>query len=207
MANYLYEDDLPASVTFQGDAIAVDTETKGLNIYQRDRLCVVQLSDGKGDAHLVHFPDANFSYATNLKKVLADNSVQKIMHFARFDIAAIKIFLGVDIDNVYCTKIASKLARTYTDRHGLKDICRELLGVEISKQQQCSDWAGSLNKKQIEYAASDVLYLHELRDILQARLEDEGRAHLAKKCFDFLPTRVELDIRGWEQSDIFHHAS
>ncbi len=207
MANYLYEDDLPDSVTFAGDSIAIDTETKGLNIYKRDRLCVVQLSDGRGDAHLVQFPDANFSYAKNLRKVLSDNSVEKIFHFARFDVAAIKIFLDVDISNIFCTKIASKLARTYTDRHGLKEICRELLGVEISKQQQCSDWSSSLDKKQIEYAANDVLFLHGLKDILKERLEDEGRMHLAQKCFEFLPTRVELDIRGWDESDIFHHAS
>lgn len=206
MTNHVHEDDLPENVTFSEKSIAIDTETKGLNIYKRDRLCVVQLSDGHGDAHLVQFPDGNFSYAKNLRKLLADDSVQKIFHFARFDMAAIKIFLGVDVNNVFCTKIASKLARTYTDKHGLKYLCKELLGVEISKQQQCSDWAGGLNKKQIEYAANDVLFLHEIKTILEERLEDEGRLHLAQKCFEFLPTRVELDIRGWDEADIFHHA-
>lgn len=206
MANYLYQDDLPAHVEFKGNSIGIDTETKGLNIYQRDRLCVVQLSEGNGDAHLVQFTEAKFDQAKNLIKVLEDNSVNKIFHFARFDVAAIKIFMGIDITNIFCTKIASKLCRTYTDRHGLKDLCKDLLNVDISKQQQCSDWAGTLNKKQVEYAANDVLYLCELKMMLEKMLEEEGRTELAQKCFDFIPTRVELDIKGWENSDIFHHA-
>jgi len=206
MVNHLYLDDLPASVKFDGD-IAVDTETKGLNIYNRDRLCVVQISDGKGDAHLVQFQDGDYSMATNLRKVLADDSRQKIFHFARFDIAALKIYLGIDMKNVFCTKISSKLVRTYTDRHGLKELCREICQVDLSKQQQCSDWSGKLNKKQIAYAASDVLYLNEIREHLIDRLNEENRMEIAQSCFDFLPTRVRLDIMGWENHDIFDHKS
>jgi len=195
--------DLPDGISF-GDAIAIDTETQGLNL-QRDRLCVVQLSAGDGTAHLVHFPEADYA-APNLKKVLSANGVTKIFHYARFDIAAIQKYLGILCQPVFCTKIASKLTRTYTDRHGLKDLCRELLGVELSKEQQSSDWAApELSGAQQAYAANDVLYLHELRAILAARLEREGRTALAGACFAFLPARAGLDLTGWEELDIFSH--
>lgn len=203
---FIHKGDLPANVTFDGD-IAVDTETRGLNIMQRDRLCVVQISDGGGTAHLVQLFPEDYAQAENLKALLADEARVKLFHYARFDIAAIKQYLGVDVAPVYCTKIASKLCRTYSDRHGLKEICRELLEVDISKQQQSSNWgAQELSQAQVQYAASDVLYLHALRGKLDAMLEDEGRRALAQRCFDFLPTRVELDMRGWEEVDIFSHS-
>lgn len=202
----LYQNDLPDNLNIEGD-LAIDTETKGLNIYQRDRLCVVQISNGDGKAHLVQFKDREYDRAVNLKKLLSDNSTQKIFHFARFDVAAIKIFLGVDIQNIFCTKIASKLARTYTDKHGLKDLVKEYVNKEISKQQQTSDWSSTLNQKQLEYAASDVLYLHKLREGLIEALEGENRVQLANNIFKFIPTRVELDIAGWPEHDIFSHAS
>ena len=177
----------------------------GLN-NQRDRLCVVQFSNGDGDAHLVHFQPGQYD-APNLKKLLADNSYTKLFHFARFDVAILRAYLGVLVQPVYCTKIASKLARTYTDRHGYKEICRELLGQDISKQQQSSDWgAEELTPEQQDYAASDVLHLHKLRDKLDAMLEREGRMELAKASFNFLPARAMLDLSGWNDVDIFAHS-
>jgi ribonuclease D len=185
--------------------IAVDTEAMGLN-NKRDRLCVVQLSDGNGDAHLVKFDSGAYS-APNLVKLLTDAGRVKIFHFARFDLAIMREYLGVRLTNIYCTRTASRLARTYTDKHGYKDICKELLGVDISKQQQSSDWgAGTLSQEQIDYAASDVLHLHKLRAKLDEMLKREGRDELAKACFDFLPHRAELDLAGWEHDDIFAHS-
>ncbi|MCB2048921.1 MAG: ribonuclease D [Novosphingobium sp.] len=206
MAVYLHEEDLPEGVLAPGP-VAVDTETMGL-ITPRDRLCLVQISDGKGDEHLVRFAAGSTFDAPNLKAVLADPSREKLYHFARFDLAAIEHYLGVVAAPVFCTKIASKLVRTYTDRHGLKDLVRELLGKEISKQQQSSDWGASeLNEAQREYAASDVRYLHAMRDILAVRLQREGRTDLAQACFDFLPARARLDLEGWPEHDIFSHMS
>ena len=203
MTIHVHRGDLPDGISF-GTSVAVDSETLGLNPL-RDRLCVVQLSAGDGDAHLVQIPKENID-APNLSALMADASVTKIFHFARFDIAAIKQYLNVDTTPVYCTKIVSKLTRTYTDRHGLKDLCRELLGVDVSKQQQSSDWAAEeLSKEQKAYAASDVLHLHALKDILDQRLVRENRVHLAEAAFNFLPTRAELDLSGWDEQDIFHH--
>lgn len=204
MTVFLHHQDLPDDVSFEG-AIAVDSETLGLNPL-RDRLCVVQLSDGKGDAHLVKFDGSDYS-APRLKTLLADPSHLKIFHFARFDIAVFRHWLGVETTPIYCTKIASKLARTYTDRHGLKDVTRELAGVELSKQQQSSDWgAAELSDAQKDYAASDVLYLHKVKAALDGMLAREGRAALAQACFDFLPTRAALDLGGWSETDIFAHS-
>jgi len=204
MAVHLHEEDLPAGVLAPGD-VAVDTETMGL-ITARDRLCVVQISDGHGDEHLVRFGVGSRYDAPNLKAVLADPSRVKLFHYARFDLAAIRYYLGVDATPVFCTKIASKLVRTYTDRHGLKDLVRDLLGKEISKQQQSSDWGGAvLSDPQQEYAASDVRYLHAMRDVLTERLAREKRTAIAQACFDFLPTRAALDIAGWADHDIFSH--
>lgn len=204
MAVHLHEEDLPGDV-FAPGPIAVDTETMGL-ITPRDRLCVVQLSDGRGDEHLVRFKPGSDYAAPNLKAVLADPARIKLFHFARFDLAAIEHYLGVTATPVFCTKIASKLVRTYTDRHGLKDLVRELLGKELSKQQQSSDWGGPvLNEAQLEYAASDVRYLHGMHAILVERLEREGRTALAQACFDFLPHRARLDLAGWPDKDIFSH--
>ncbi len=198
----LYKGDLPPG-RFAAKSIAVDTETLGLNPH-RDRLCLVQLSDGDGTAALVQVDREG--KAPELKRLLADQSVLKIFHYARFDVAVLKHYLGVNTAPVYCTKIASKLARTYTDRHGLKDLCRELLGIELSKQQQSSDWgAAELSPDQRNYAASDVLYLHALKERLDGMLEREGREHLARACFSFLPTRAELDLKGWAEMDIFAH--
>lgn len=206
MAVYLHEEDLPADVFAPGADIAVDTETMGL-ITPRDRLCVVQLSDGGADEHLVRFSPGSDYAAPNLKALLADRSRVKLYHFGRFDLAAIKHYLGVTAGPVYCTKIASRLVRTYTDRHGLKDLVRELLGQEISKQQQSSDWGGPvLSDAQKDYAASDVRYLHAMREELNRRLAREGRMELAQACFDFLPHRAELDLAGWPEVDIFAHA-
>lgn len=205
MAVHFHEEDLPAGVLAGTAALAVDTETMGL-VTPRDRLCVVQISDGSGDEHLVRFGPGSAYDAPNLKAVLADPSRQKIYHFARFDLAAIHHYLGVMAGPVFCTKIASKLVRTYTDRHGLKNLVEELLGESISKQQQSSDWGGPvLSEAQRDYAASDVRYLHRLRDELALRLAREGRMHLAQACFDFLPTRALLDVAGWAESDIFSH--
>ena len=199
---HVHEGDLPASVSF-GSSVAVDSETLGLKP-PRDRLCVVQLSAGDGSAHLVQLSQTGYD-APNLKALMADPGVLKIFHYARFDVAVIKHYLGVDTQPIYCTKIASKLSRTYTDRHGLKDITAELLGIELSKQQQSSDWAAArLSQQQQAYAASDVLHLHKLKERLDAMLEREGRTHLAQAAFDFLPTRASLDLAGFED-DIFAH--
>jgi ribonuclease D len=199
----LHKNDLPAGLDL-GKAVAIDTETMGLRPH-RDRLCVVQLSAGDGTAHLVQLDGTDWS-APNLKALLANPEVLKIFHFARFDVAALRNALGVAIAPVYCTKIASKLARTYTDRHGLKDLCAELLGVELSKQQQSSDWgAAKLTDQQRHYAASDVLHLHALKAKLDAMLQREGRAAAAEACFRFLATRAELDLAGFEDMDIFAH--
>ncbi|KRE24293.1 3'-5' exonuclease [Bosea sp. Root483D1] len=199
----LHRGDLPDGFE-PGPVLAIDTETLGLNP-QRDRLCVVQLSRGDGTADVVQIPKGAPAPA-NLCRVLTDPGVVKLFHFARFDIAALEKAFGVVTAPVYCTKIASKLVRTYTDRHGLKDLVRELLGVELSKQQQSSDWgADTLTEAQLGYAASDVLHLHALKARLDVLLEREGRTHLAKACFDFLPTRAALDLAGWPEVDIFAH--
>ncbi len=188
-------------------AVAVDTETMGL-ITPRDRLCVVQISDGLGDEHCVRFSPGSAYAAPNLKAVLADPARLKLFHFARFDLAAIEHYLDIVAAPVFCTKIASKLVRTYTDRHGLKDLVKELLCKEVSKQQQSSDWGGAvLSEAQLEYAASDVRYLHEMHAILVERLAREGRTQLAQACFDFLPARARLDLAGWPEHDIFSHES
>jgi ribonuclease D len=205
MTVHLHEEDIPAGLFAPGAAIAVDTETMGL-ITPRDRLCLVQLSDGGPDEHLVRFAPGSDYAAPNLKALLADPGREKLYHFARFDLAAIKHYLGVTAGPVYCTKTASRLIRTYTDRHGLKELVRELLGQDISKQQQSSDWGGpDLSDAQKDYAASDVRYLHRMREELDRRLAREGRTELAKACFDFLPWRAELDLAGWPEIDIFAH--
>lgn len=205
MAVFLHEEDIPEGVFAPGADIAVDTETMGL-ITPRDRLCVVQLSAGGEDEHLVRFAPGSDYAAPNLRALLADPARVKLYHFARFDLAAIRHYLGVTAAPVYCTKTASRLVRTYTDRHGLKDLVRELLGQEISKQQQSSDWGGPvLSDAQKDYAASDVRYLHAMREELDRRLAREGRAALARACFDFLPHRAELDLAGWPEVDIFAH--
>jgi ribonuclease D len=204
MSVYLHEEDLPADALGSGP-VAVDTETMGLQTY-RDRLCLVQISDGHGDEHLVRFAPGSSYAAPNLRAVLGDPGRLKLYHFARFDLAAIRHYLGVMAAPVYCTKTASRLIRTYTDRHGLKELVRELLGQEISKQQQSSDWgAGELSDAQKEYAASDVRYLHQLKTLLDERLLREKRMSLAQACFDFLPARAELDLAGWPEIDIFAH--
>ena len=204
MTIYLHEEDLPQGVLAPG-AVAVDTETMGLHP-GRDRLCLVQISDGKGDEHLVRFSVNSDFAAPNLKAVLADPDRVKIYHFARFDLASIHAYLGVMAGPVFCTKIASRLVRTYTDRHGLKDLVRETIGVELSKQQQSSDWgAPVLSDAQKEYAASDVRYLHRVKDVLEPRLDRERRTLLAQACFDFLPNRALLDLAGWPETDIFAH--
>jgi ribonuclease D len=198
-----YRGDLPSGLDF-GDSVAVDSETMGLSL-QRDRLCVVQLSAGDGNAHVVHFPDRNYA-APNLRALLADIKVLKLFHFARFDLAMIQRHFGIVCSPVYCTKVASRLVRTNSDRHGLKDLCRDLLGIELSKQQQTSDWgAAELTSEQVNYAAADVLYLHELRRKMDELLDREGRRHLAEACFSFLPVRAALDLAGWEAEDIFAH--
>lgn len=199
----LHRGDIPPGLDF-GDSVAVDSETMGLNL-QRDRLCVVQLSAGDGSAHVVHFPDG-VGPAPNLTALLADPAVTKIFHYARFDVAVLRRHLGVDCAPVWCTKIASRLTRTNTDRHGLKDLCRDLLGIELSKQQQTSDWgAVELTPEQLAYAASDVLHLHALRARLEGLLDREGRRPLAEACFRFLPTRAALDLAGWADEDVFAH--
>ena len=201
---HLYQNDLPDGLDL-GTVVAIDTETQGLNLL-RDRLCVVQLSSGDGVSHLVQFPDRNYD-APNLRRLLADPSVTKILQYARFDLAIIKQNMGVVMRPVYCTKIASKLVRTYTDKHGLSHLCKELLNIELSKQQQSSDWAAAeLSEAQLSYAAADVLYLHRLKERLDAMLAREGRTDLAKACFDFLPTRADLDLAGWQETDIFSHS-
>ena len=203
MSISLHQGDLPANIDF-GSSVAVDTETMGLNP-KRDRLCLVQLSSGDGTAHIVQLAQGEYD-APNLKKLMADPKVTKIFHFARFDVAVIKEYLGVECTPLYCTKIASRLSRTYTDRHGLKDICREILGVHLDKQQQTSNWgAKELSQDQLAYAASDVLYLHALKENLEQMLKEVGRTELAQSCFDFLPVRGELDLEGWMDFDIFQH--
>jgi len=207
----LHLSDLPNGLDF-GGSVAVDTETMGLRP-GRDRLCVIQLSSGDGTCHLVQFPqpapgdDRSKPYtAPNLAALLTDPTVTKLFHFARFDVAMLKHYLGIVCEPVYCTKIASKLVRTYTDRHGLKDLCQELLGIELSKEQQSSDWgAETLTPDQVGYAAGDVLYLHRIRDRLDEMLEREGRTKIAEECFRFLRTRAMLDLEGWEDFDIFAH--
>ncbi len=204
MTVYFHEEDLPEGVLAPGP-VAVDTETMGLQL-PRDRLCLVQISDGGGDEHLVRFGRGSDYAAPNLKAVLTDPARLKLYHFARFDLASIQAFLGVMAAPVYCTKTASRLVRTYTDRHGLKDLVREVLGQEISKQQQSSDWgAPELSDAQKDYAASDVRYLHALKEKLDVRLDREGRTALAQACFDFLPWRAALDLAGWAEQDIFAH--
>lgn len=200
----LHKGDLPADVTFEG-SVAVDTETLGLDP-NRDRLCLVQLSGGDGHAHLVQ-PDSSSYDAPRLKALLSDPERLKIFHFARFDIAVLEKYLGVTVAPVYCTKIVSKLVRTYTDRHGLKDVVRETAGVDLSKAQQSSDWgAAELSQAQLDYAASDVLYLHAAKARLDQMLAREGRTELAARCFDFLPSRSALDLAGWDEIDIFAHS-
>ncbi len=203
MANHLYQNDLPDGLDL-GPVVAIDCETMGLNPH-RDRLCLVQMSGGDGNAHLVQISQDQ-TEAPNLTRMLSDPNVLKLFHFGRFDIAVLLHRFGVLTTPVYCTKIASKLVRTYTDRHGLKNLLQELLGIDISKQQQSSDWgAENLTDAQIEYAASDVLYLHRLKQELDTRLAREGRSDVAQACFDFLPHRARLDLLGWPETDIFSH--
>ncbi len=203
MANKLYRGDLPADLSF-GPIVAIDTETMGLNPH-RDRLCLVQLSAGDGNAHLVQIPKGP-AKAPRLAALLADPKVLKLFHFGRFDIAVLEHALGGHCEPVYCTKIAARLIRTFTDRWGLKDLCKELLGVDLSKQQQTSDWgADTLSEEQLNYAASDVLHLHALKTKLDALLEREGRTELAQAAFRFLPSRARLDLAGWPETDIFEH--
>jgi ribonuclease D len=198
-----HRNDLPGGLNF-GDSIAIDTETMGLSL-TRDRLCVLQLSGGDGNAHVVHFVDRNYT-APNLRRLLEDPKITKIFHFARFDLAMILRDFGISCAPVYCTKIASRLVRTNTDRHGLKDLVHDLLGIDLSKQQQTSDWgAAALDDAQLAYAASDVLHLHALRRHLDGLLEREGRRALAQACFGFLPSRAALDLAGWPEDDIFAH--
>jgi len=201
---HLHKGDLPDGLDL-GPVVAIDSETMGLDP-ARDRLCVVQLSAGDGDCHLVQFAKGEYA-APNLSRLLTDPSVLKLFHFARFDIAMFRRYLGVVTAPLYCTKIASKLTRTFTDRHGLKDLCKDLVNVDLSKQQQSSDWgADNLTEEQMKYAASDVLYLHRMKEKLDAMLAREGRTGIADACFRFLPTRAELDLLGWgDEDDIFHH--
>ena len=204
MTVFLHEGDLPDGLDL-GPEVAIDSETMGLR-FRRDPLCVVQLSAGDGDAHVVRLNRPAYD-CPNLKRLLADPAVLKLFHFGRFDIGMFQLHLGVETRPVYCTKIASKLARTYTDRHGLKDVVRELAGVDLSKAQQSSDWgAAELTPAQLDYAAADVLYLHAVKARLDEMLEREGRAGLARKCFDFLPTRSALDLAGWDEMDVFAHS-
>ena len=204
MTVYLHEGDLPADLDL-GPEVAVDSETMGLR-FRRDPLCVVQLSAGDGDAHVVRLNRPAYD-CPNLKRLMADQGVLKIFHFGRFDIGMVELHLGVETRPVYCTKIASKLARTYTDRHGLKDVAREMAGIDLSKAQQSSDWGSpELSQAQLEYAASDVLHLHAIRAKLDEMLVREGRMHLAKACFEFLPMRARLDLAGWDEIDIFAHS-
>ncbi|MGH7098762.1 MAG: ribonuclease D [Stellaceae bacterium] len=203
MNYHLHRGDLPAGIDF-GSVVAIDTETMGLNPH-RDRLCLVQLSAGDGEAHLVQLSQDGYA-APRLKRLLADPDIIKLFHFARFDLAMLDHYLGVMAAPIYCTKIASRLARTFTDRHGLRDLCKDLLGIDLSKQQQSSDWgAPELSEEQLRYAAADVLHLHALRSRLDAILLREGRTDLARACFSFLPHRVRLDLGGWAEQDIFAH--
>jgi len=204
MKIYYHRGDLPQNISF-GHSVAIDTEAMGLYI-PRDRLTLVQLSSGNGECHLVHFP-LNSSYeAPHLRALLNDKSVEKLYHFARFDYAILKYYLKVDAAPLFCTKISSKLSRTFTDKHGLKDLCKQLISVDISKNEQTSDWGSErLSEKQLEYAATDVLHLHRLKAVLQDMLKREGRESIAKACFEFIPARCELDIQGWNEVDIFQH--
>ncbi len=203
MSIKLYRGDLPAAIDF-GPSVAVDTETLGL-LPRRDKLCLVQLSSGDGNAHIVQLDRSTYD-APRLKALLTNPEVLKIFHFARFDVATLKVYLGIDVAPLYCTKIASKLVRTYTDKHGLKDLIRELLGVEINKTQQSSDWgAHVISDPQKQYAAQDVLYLHELKSRLDQMLDREGRTELARKCFECVPVRAALDLGGWTEDDVFAH--
>ncbi len=203
MAIKLYKGDLPSGLDF-GRSVAVDTETLGL-VPRRDKLCLVQLSSGDGNAHLVQLDRSSYE-APNLRALFTDPGITKIFHYARFDVAVIRHYLGVDTAPLYCTKIASKLTRTYTDRHGLKDLVKELLGIELNKQQQSSDWgAHMLSDSQKQYAAQDVIYLHELKSRLDQMLAREGREAVARACFDFVPTRAALDLAGWTEEDVFAH--
>jgi len=205
MAIHFHEEDLPAGVSFADGPIAVDTEAMGL-VPGRDRLCLVQLSDGKGDEHLVRFRRDSDYAAPNLKALLSDPSRLKLYHFARFDVGIMQYYLGIMAAPLYCTRTASRLIRTYTDRHGLKELVKEMLNFDLSKQQQTSDWgAPEINDAQREYAASDVRYLHQLKERLDERLAREGRTELAQACFDFLPNRALLDLAGWAEQDIFAH--
>jgi ribonuclease D len=204
MTVYFHEGDLPDDLDL-GAEVAIDSETMGLR-YRRDPLCVVQLSSGDGNAHVVRLNRPAYD-CPNLKRLLADPAVLKLFHFGRFDIAMFQLHLGVEVAPVYCTKIASKLARTYTDRHGLKDVAKELAGIDMSKAQQSSDWGSAeLSQAQLDYAASDVLYLHAIKARLNEMLVREGRMELAQACFDFLPMRSRLDLAGWDEIDIFAHA-
>ena len=199
----LYKNDLPINIKFKG-SIALDTETMGLNI-SNDRLCLIQISDGNGNSYIVQFLKNSYD-SPNLKKILDDESILKIFHYARFDVAIIKKNLGIMCKPIYCTKIASKLARTFTDRHGLKDLCKDLLKINLNKQSQTSDWGNeNLTENQLEYAANYVLYLHEIKNKLDKIIEREGKQHLAKACFKFLETRAEFDLLGWQDKDIFEH--
>lgn len=204
MSIHFHKKDLPEGIDF-GKSVAVDTETQGLSMV-RDKLCLVQLSAGDGDAHIVQMDRQSYD-CPNLKALLGNPEIEKIFHFARFDVAVLKRDLDVDLQPIFCTKIASALVRTYTDAHGLKNLCKELLNIDLSKQQQSSDWANeSLSDAQLEYAASDVLYLHQLQRILTARLIREDRFEIAKACYEFLPTRAALDLNGWADVDIFSHS-
>jgi ribonuclease D len=206
MSVFLYEEDLPDGVLEGTAPLAVDTETMGL-ITPRDRLCLLQISDGTGDEHLIRFAPGSDYKALNLRRLLSDPSRLKLFHFARFDLAAIEHYLQVTAAPLFCTKIASRLCRTYTDRHGLKELVKELLSTDISKQQQSSDWgAPMLSEAQKDYAASDVRFLHRLRDEFVIRLEREGRTEMAQACFDYLPHRARLDLAGWAEEDIFAHS-
>lgn len=205
MANHLHKGDLPDGLFADATSVAIDSETMGL-LYRRDRLCLVQISAGDGDAHMVQLDRSTYD-APNLKALLTNPGITKIFHFGRFDIAMFELHLGVVTTPVWCTKIASKLARTYTDRHGLKDVVKETVGVDLSKAQQSSDWgAETLTPEQLAYAASDVLYLHGAKAKLEMMLEREGRTALAQACFDFLPVRASLDLAGWDEVDIFAHS-
>ncbi len=199
----IHKNDLPSNLNL-GKIIAIDTETMGLD-YKRDPLCLVQISSGNEEVHLIQINRKTFK-ADNLKKILEDNDIKKIFQFARFDLAVLNYYLKADINNVYCTKIASKIGRTYTDKHGLKDLCKELLNIELSKQMQSSDWGTeTLNEQQVNYAASDVLYLHKIKEELDKILIRENRMELAEHCFKFLKHRVTLDLAGWNNQDIFAH--
>lgn len=203
MTIFYHKYDLPDNVSLNGD-LAIDTEAMGLN-HMRDRLCVVQISTGDGSAHLVHFPTANYE-APNLKKLLSNPAVQKIFHFARFDVAIMQGYLDIELANIFCTKIASYLTRTYTDQHGLKELCNSILNIKLNKAQQTTDWgAMELTDEQKHYAASDVLYLHKLRNHFLDILHREGRMDIARECFKFIPTRAKLDLLGWAEFDIFSH--